>query len=160
MSTNSLKRKRVNTVTNFNKQVNVRVLNTQFNNLGNPYVKLNNSNFWYKVIRGKFITTNAPWIYNSNNKAFFPNPNNNNNRRKVYATVPSGYAVNANGKMYKLANFPANQRRHAGLTINVERNGPGQKWRLVNKNLAAKFNLKMKVTKNFGLWAGQLLNKH
>lgn len=135
---------------------NVTVLNSRKNM---RFVKVNNSNFWYRVIKGKYIMKQDPQIYDNITGEFRHLPNNNSNRMKVYATVPSGYATNKNGRIYKLANFPANQNKHAGLTINVERNGRGQEWRLVNKNLANKFNLKMKMSNDMGMWWGQLFNK-
>ena len=125
---------------------------------GTVYVKLSGSNFWYKVFPGGYITKGMPFLYDNGNMV--QAPNNNRNEMNVFAVVPRGYSATKNGKIYLNSNFPGNKQKYAGLSIQVKRNARGLPWRLVNKNLAARFNLEMKLSRAFGLWAGRLFAKN
>jgi len=151
------------TVINFDTGNSINVLESRLGTNRGNFVKINGSNFWYPVVGGKYISKTKhakPFIYDKQNNRFYRKPNNNLNRRNVYVSAPPGYAVNTRTRrIYRLENFPANQHKNAGLKVLVERNGPGKPWRLVNKNLANKYNLEMEMMKNMGLWGGMLLVK-
>ena len=112
---------------------------------GYRWVQLKGGSYWYKVHKYQnknTIIKNAPFVVEGNKIVGFA-PNDNLNRRNVYAILPR-------------ENFTPNRR---GMSITVERNGPGRPWRLVNKTLANKYNLHMNMGKGFGLWAGRLTRK-
>ena len=113
------------------------------NNSGIRWVQLNNSNYWYQVFRNEKIVKKAPFII-ENFEIIGLAPNNASNRRNVYATLPEN-------------EWPIYGAK--GISIMVERNGPGKPWRLVNKKLANKYNLKMHLGKGIGLWGGALYHK-
>ena len=122
------------------------VKKAKLDNFDRRWVQFNGANYWYRVHNYRnqqVIQKSSPWII-KNDELVGLAPNNKLNRRNVYAVLPE-------------ENWPSNRQR--GMSIMVERNGAGMPWRLVNKRLANKYNLKMSLGNAIGLWGGTLIKK-
>lgn len=114
-----------------------------FDNFGDRWVQVNN--YWYKVHKheGKnTIIKGSAFILKPNGTINFA-PNNTLNRRNVYAVFP---------------NEDRPSPTKVGNTVTVVRSGPNSPWRLLNEQLAKKYNLRMNMA--MGLWGAKLTRKN
>lgn len=129
------------------------LIETGLKNYGNErYVKISPiNNSWYRWNKGREkVDTRVKFTPAKNRKGFTMTPNNYSNTRNlnIYVTLPRTEWIYGN----KLSR---------GRSVKITRNGPNSPWRLVNKILANKFNLKVTAANRMGgILGGELVVKN
>jgi hypothetical protein len=129
------------------------LIETGLKNYGNErYAKIlpiNNS--WYRWNKGsEKVDTRVKYVPATNRKGFTMAPNNYSNTRNlnIHVTLPRTEWIYGN-----------NLSR--ARSVKITRNGPNSPWRLVNKILANKFNLKVTAANRMGgILGGELVVKN
>jgi len=121
----------------------INVRKSLLDGFGERWVQINGSNLFWRVFNGRISKKQMRGYVISNNGRMIP-PRNNSLRLNVFAVLPR-------------EDWPSLRER--GISVKVERNAVNKPWRLVNKNLAAKYNLRMGYANELGLWGGTLFKK-